>query len=168
MNILDIIIILCCCPLLISGYKKGFVNQVISIIILMAGVWIASGLANVVGGWISPLISDKCENPAQIAYVVGFALSFVVACIVLFLCGKLVEKGILYILPDIVNKLLGLAMGVVNAVLLLCTLYLVFEVLNKIYFFVDMKEAFFSDSMLFPIIESTTNAILPNILNIFI
>ena len=167
MNILDIIIILCCCPLLITGYKKGFVNQVISIIVLMAGAWIASGLADVAGGWISPLIADNCENPAQTAYVLGFALSFVVACLVLFLCGRLIEKVILLVLPDIVNKILGLAMGVVNAVLLLCTLYLVFEVLNKIYFFVDTKEAFFSDSMLFPIIESTTNAILPNILNIF-
>lgn len=163
MNILDIIIILCCCPVLISGYKKGFINQVISIVALLGGIWIASAFDQTVGEWIRPMIEDKCDNPEMVAYVIGYGLTFLVACIVLSLIGKLIEKIFVEVIPDWINKTLGLAMGVINGILLVCTLFLVFDVLNKIYFLTDMNQSVFTDSLLFPIIESTSNAIMPNL-----
>ena len=163
MNILDIIIILCCCPLLIGGYKKGFISQVISIVSLMGGVWIASALKETVGGWIVPLIEDKCDSPEMVAYVLGFGLTFLIACTVLSLAGKLVEKVFAEVIPEWIDKTLGLILAAVNGVLLVCTLYLMFDVLNKIYFFTDVNQALFTDSMLFPIIESTSNTIMPDL-----
>ena len=163
MNILDIIIILCCCPVLISGYKKGFINQVVSIAALLGGVWIASAFDQTAGEWIQPLIEDKCDSPEMVAHIIGYALTFLVACIVLSLIGKLIGKLFTEVIPEGINKALGLVMGVINGLLLVCTLFLVFDVLNKIYFLTDMNQSLFTDSVLFPIIESTSNAIMPNL-----
>lgn len=168
MNILDIIIILCFIPILIGGYKKGFINQAISIVALLVGAWTASALASKVSSWFLPMMEGNCDNPQGMAYLAGFAITLVIAMLVVLLIGKIIEKILEIVIPDIVNKILGLALAAVNGALLLCVLFLIFNVLNKIYMFTDIKGAFFSDSTLFPIIESTTNAILPDILNLFI
>ena len=168
MNILDIIIILCFIPILIGGYKKGFISQAISIIALFVGAWVAEASAGKVGAWFLPMMEGNCDNPEGMAYLAGFATALVIAMFIILLLGKIVEKLISAVIPDIINKIAGLALAAVNGVLLFCVLFLIFNILNKIYMFTDLKEAFFSDSTLFPIIESTTNAILPNIINLFI
>jgi hypothetical protein len=71
------------------------------------------------------------------------------------------------IIPEWVNKVLGVGLAVANSLLLLCTLFLVFQVLNKIFLFTDLKSALFTDSTLFQLIESTSQKLLPNLLNIF-
>lgn len=168
MNILDVIIILAICPVLINGYRKGFINQAFSIIALIAGAWVASTFAGKVGSWIFPMFESVSGNPETIAFLGGFAITFVVMCLVFMLLGKLLEKIILAMIPDWINNVLGLLLGVVNGLLLLCVLFLLFQVLNKIFFFADLKGAFFSDSYLFPYIEKTAQTVLPNLLNAII
>lgn len=168
MNILDVIIILAICPILINGYRKGFINQAVSIIALIAGAWVASTFAGKVGSWIFPMFEGINGSPETIAFLGGFAITFVVMCLVFILLGKLLEKIILAMIPDWINNVLGLLLGVVNGLLLLCVLFLLFQVLNKVFFFADLKGAFFSDSFMFPIIESTAQTVLPNLLNAII
>ena len=168
MNILDVIIILAICPILINGYRKGFINQAVSIIALIAGAWVASTFAGKVGSWIFPMFEGINGSPETIAFLGGFAITFVVMCLVFILLGKLLEKIILAMIPDWINNVLGLLLGVANGLLLLCVLFLLFQVLNKLFFFADLKGAFFSDSFMFPIIESTAQTVLPNLLNAII
>ena len=168
MNILDIIILICCIPILISGYKKGFISQAVSIIALMAGVWVASALGEDVGSWFLPIMEGNCDDPQNMANLAGFAVTLVVTLVIVMLLGKLVGKIILWVVPDVLDKGLGLILSAVNGIILFCTLYMIFTILNRIYMFTDMKGAFFSDSVIFPMIESTTNTLLPNFLNMFI
>lgn len=168
MNILDIIILICCIPILISGYKKGFISQIVSIIALMAGVWAAAGIGEDAGSWFLPMMEGSCDDPQNMATLAGFAVTLAVTSVIVMLCGKLVGKIIMWVVPDTLNKILGLILSVANGAVLFCTLYLIFMILNKIYLFTDMKGAFFSDSLIFPFIESTTNALLPDFLNMFI
>ena len=147
MNILDIIIILCCCPIMIRGYKKGFVNQAISIIALIVGSWVAYALAS---------------------NLVQLAVFFVIVCIVTFAVGKIIEKIFQWVVPEIIDKYAGFILGAFNSIILLSTLYMLFLVLNKLFFLTDANGSFFTDSLLFPIIESTAHSLLPDILNISI
>ena len=162
MNILDIIILICCLPILISGYKKGFIKQAISILALLIGVWIASGLGDTVGSWVYPVFKN-CEHPEQMANLAGFALVLVVALLSIGLIGKLVEKLILIVVPSWCNTLLGVALAALQALLLLSVLFYIFQILNKIYFFTDLKSALFADSTFYPMIESFADALLPSI-----
>ena len=147
MNILDIIIILCCCPIMISGYKKGFINQAMSIVALIAGSWIAYALSS---------------NLIQLAII------FVVVCVAVFVAGKLIEKIFQWVVPEVIDKYSGFILGAINSIILLSTLYLLFLVLNKLFLLTDIKGAFFSESLLFPLIKSTADTLLPNILTLSI
>lgn len=167
MNILDIIILICMFPILINGYKKGLMNQLISIASLTAGVWAAYVSGNTVGEWIMPMMEGKCENPENIAYLGGFAITLTVVCVACLLIGRPLEKLLLIIIPKSINRTLGLVLSVANGAVLTCTLFLIFRILNKIYYFTDFKEAVFSESLLLPYIEDLTSTIFPNILKIF-
>lgn len=166
MNILDVIILLCCCPLLISGYKKGFINQTLSIVTLIAAAWTASGYGDIASEWVRPMIEGKCDKPEQISHIIGIAITFVIVCLSLHLVSALIEKLLLVIIPEWINKILGIVMAVANSLILSSTLLLVFQVINKIFLLTDLKSALFTESALFPIIESTSQALLPNILKI--
>lgn len=168
MNILDIIIIICSVPVLIDGYRKGFIRQVISLLALLIGVWIASGLGDVVGSWIQPAIEGNCAQPERMANIIGFAIVFLVILIFLGLIGKLVSKLIQFVLPEWLNKSLGIVMSALNIIVTLCILYIIFLTLNKMFFFLDIKSAVFTDSIIYPIIDSLTHTIVPNIHNILL
>ena len=107
MNILDVIILLCCCPLLISGYKKGFINQALSIVTLIAAAWTASGYGDIASEWVRPMIEGKCDKPEQISHIIGIAITFVIVCLSLHLVSALIEKLLLVIIPEWINKILG-------------------------------------------------------------
>ena len=162
MNTLDIIILICCLPVLIGGFKKGFIKQAISIFALLIGVWVASGLGDNVGTWVYPVFS-KCDQPEHMANLAGFALVLVAVLLSIGLIGKIVEKIILFVVPGWINSLLGVILAACQAMLLLSVLYYIFQILNKIYFFTDLKDALFADSTLFPMIESLAKTLLPSI-----
>ena len=163
MNILDIIIIICSIPVLLDGYRKGFIRQAISLFALLIGIWIASALGDNVGTMILPALEGKCAQPDKIATIAGFAIVLLIVLASLGIIGRIVEKIIMIAIPDWVNKILGVVLSALNILFTCCVLYMIFLVLNKIYFFTDLKSALFSDSTIFPIIESLTNSIIPNI-----
>lgn len=162
MNILDVIILICCLPVLIDGYKKGFIRQAISIFALLIGVWVASKLGDSVGTWVYPLF-ENCDQPEHLANLAGFAIVLIAALLSIGLIGRIVEKLILIVVPSWCNTLLGVVLAALQAMLLLSVLFYIFQILNKIYFFSDLKSALFADSTLFPMIESFAEALLPSI-----
>lgn len=167
MNILDIIILLCMLPIVISGYKKGLIAQAISIASMLAGVWTAYASGGTVGEWIEPLVAGSCENPQEISYLAGFAGTLVISLIILGLIGKFIQEVLQWIIPACIDKPFGLILSIVNGALLLCTLYLLFLALNNVYFFTDFKNAFFADSLILPYIDTATKTILPDIITLF-
>ncbi len=163
MNILDIIILLCSLPILIDGYKKGFVRQAISILALLIGVWIASGLGDNVGSWIHPALEGKCDRPHEMANMMGFAIMFGIVLASLGIIGRIVERLIMIVVPEWCNKVLGLSLALCNVLLTCCIFFLIFNLLENIYDFLPSDSSLFADSAIYPMIESLTNAILPNI-----
>jgi len=163
MNILDIIIIICSIPVLLNGYRKGFIRQAISLFALLIGIWIASGLGDNVGAWIQPALEGKCDHPDKIAGIIGLAIVFVIVLASLGIIGRIVEKFIQLVVPETVNKWLGVALSAANMLLTLCVLYLIFLALNKVFFLFDLRSALFADSLIYPVIESLTDTIVPNI-----
>lgn len=168
MNILDFIIIICSVPVLIVGYQKGFIRQVISIFALLIGIWIASGLGETIGPWFQPMLNGWCEHPEQVANLIGFCLVMLIVMISLGLIGRLVEKVVLIVVPEWCNKLLGILLAGLKIILVCSILCLLFNFLNSIYFFIHPSSSLLADSALYPMIESFANALLPNIQNILL
>ena len=168
MSILDIILLICCIPVLINGFKKGFIHQIVSVIALIGGVWAAYKFGGITAEWLKPMLETKCENYQQIANLGGFGITLVATILGIGLIGTLLEKIILFIIPDLINNLLGLLLAVVNATLLCCALLMIFETLNSTFFFTDPKGALFTDSLLYPYLKSITQTILPDIKSLIV
>ncbi len=161
MTILDVILLLCCIPVLIRGFKKGFLNQLFSIIALLAGVWTAYILADIPAQWFLPAFEGNTGNPEQMAQLAGFATCLVVTITGFSLLGTLLEKFLRIITPDWLDHILGVILSSVSTAILLGVLLLIFESLNSIYFFMDPKNEIFADSMLYPAIKTIAEIIFP-------
>ena len=168
MNILDIIILTCIIPILISGYKKGFINQTISIIALIAGVWTAYALGGQVGDMFMPMMEGNCDDPKLTSCLAGYAAVFVVVLVIFLLIGIPVRKLFRLIIPETLDKILGTILSAVNGLFLLCALYVIFTFLNNIYMLADLNDALFTESVIYPMIESTAGTLFPNISNLIL
>ena len=161
MTILDVILLLCCIPVLIRGFKKGFLNQLFSIIALLAGVWTAYILADIPAQWFLPAFKENTGNPEQMAQLAGFATCLVVTITGFSLLGTFLEKVLHLVIPDWIDHILGVILSAVSTAILLGVLLLIFESLNSIYFFMDPKNEIFADSMLYPAIKTIAEIIFP-------
>ena len=75
----DIIILICFLPAVISGITKGFIQQVVGLVSLLLGAWLAFRFSNVVSEWLRPYF----EVSETVMHVISFAVIMVAA--VLFL-----------------------------------------------------------------------------------
>ncbi len=103
MNILDIILLICFIPTVISGLHKGMVSQLIGLLTIFLGCRLAVLLEEPVSAWLAELTA---ANPGVI-HVFSFILIFIVVAVTLFLAGKIIERLIKIILLGWLNRLLG-------------------------------------------------------------
>lgn len=127
MSIVDIILLICFVPSLMNGIRKGFISQVISIVSLIAGIWVSYEFASMAGEWIGQYI-EASENVLKI---MAFALIMVGMFLVLGLLGRFLEGIISFVMLGWVNKLLGAAFALLKAGLIVGLLIMVFSSLNN-------------------------------------
>ena len=121
MNLVDIIILLCLIPIVISGYRHGFIRQAIGLIGLILGIWASYHFAATVSGWIGQWI--EASGPA--INITSFVLVFICVFLVLTLLGRLLEGIISIAMLGWLNKLLGILFscikwGLVIGLILIC------------------------------------------------
>lgn len=161
MNILDIILLLCLVPAVINGLRKGFIAQVVAIVAIILGGWIAFNFSDAISGWLGKWIA----GPAEIMQVIAFIIIFVAVTIGLALLGKLLEATIKIILLGWLNRLLGLLFAVFKYVLVIGLLVVVFEVVNNKFEFV--AKATLEASVMYSGIKATAFAIFPYLKQLF-
>lgn len=127
MSIVDIILLICFIPALVSGIRKGFISQVISIVSLIAGVWISYEFSSAVGSWLGQYI-EAAEN---ILKLIAFIIIMIAVLAGLALAGRLLEGVISFVMLGWLNKLLGVAFALLKTGLIVGLLIMVFSSLNN-------------------------------------
>lgn len=126
MAILDIILLLCFIPAIVSGISKGFVKQVVDLVAILVAAWAAfhfsANLAELLGNYVT-------WDPSVLK-VVAFVLIAVAAALVLNLISSLITKALKALSLGFVNRLLGLVFAVLKVGLVLGLLIVLFETLN--------------------------------------
>jgi membrane protein required for colicin V production len=159
MNILDIIILICLIPSLIQGLRKGFISQANAIISIIAGVWASAKFANVLGVQLAEYITAS----EQILKIVSFAIILALTFLVLGVLSRMLEGIVNFVMLGWVNKLLGAAFAFVKGVLILG---LILNILTSLGGSLINSEVF-SESALYPVINSIANTIFPYIKALF-
>ena len=155
MNILDIILLVCFIPAIISGLRKGFIAQVVAIISIVLGVWVSVKSATLVGSWISQWI----EASPQLINIISFAIIFIAVAVLLFTIGKLIEATIKIIMLGWLNKLLGVLFSMLKCILIIGFLIIVFEAINDTFGLVP--ESYLSDSLLYAPFRDIADSVFP-------
>lgn len=155
MNILDIILLVCFIPAIISGLRKGFIAQVVAIISIVLGVWLSVKSATLIGSWISQWI----EASPQLINIISFAIIFIAVAVLLFTIGKLIEATIKIIMLGWLNKLLGVLFSMLKCILIIGFLIIVFEAINDTFGLVP--ESYLSDSLLYTPFRDIADSVFP-------
>ena len=114
MNILDIILAVPMLVFIFFGWKKGLVREVATLVGLLAGIWAAVHLSQLV----AELIGLEGENAILIAFLVCFVGALVLA----WLLGRLVEGLLKVTKLSILNRIAGAVLGMVKALCILAVL----------------------------------------------
>jgi membrane protein required for colicin V production len=155
MSIVDIILLICFIPALISGIRKGFISQVISIVSLIAGVWVSYEFAEPVGAWLSQYI-EAAENVLKL---ISFIIIMIAVFIGLALVGKLLERIINFVMLGWVNKLLGVVFALLKTGLIVGLVIMLFCSLNNSLHLVS--DEVLAESVLFTPLKNAAYTVFP-------
>lgn len=120
MNIVLIVVLIIIACTAINGYKKGMIDELISFVALIAGIALLGIVASVIGNYITKQTSKM---------VIGIVLF--IAIVILMQVAQLISKGLrlIFHLPIIsgVNKVAGLALGVLEGIVMLWIVFIVLQ-----------------------------------------
>lgn len=149
MNILDIIIALVLISAAIGGFRRGIISQLFGIAAIILGVWLSFKFSSQVGKWIGVELSDT----------LSFIIVLIVAIWAIVLVGKITSKTFSLTGLGIIDRIGGLALGVVKYGLILSLLLGLFININKN--FKMMKPEKIEKSILLAPLQDMSNLIFP-------
>ena len=126
MGTLDIIILICFIPALVRGIQKGFVEQIVGIISIVLGAWLASMFSRPLGEWLTQFINLD----AQLLQILSFILVVILAILLLHLVGRLITGTLKLVSLGWLNRLLGVVFALLKAALVIGLVIFIFGNLN--------------------------------------
>ena len=151
----DIIILICFLPAVISGIMKGFIQQVVALVSLLLGAWLAFKFSNVVGEWLQPYFKVS----ETVMHVISFAVIMVAVVLVLFVIGKVLTGVTRLVMLGWLDRLLGLVFALLIAGLLIGIGIVLFDTLNAKFELVD--NAILDESVLYSPIKDIAYTVFP-------
>ena len=121
MNLLDIILIVPFIWFAYRGFQKGLVIELASLVALILGIWAAIYFSF----FAADFLSDNFDIGPRYLPVIAFIITFIVVVMGVYLIGRIIEKFIDILALGLLNKLAGLAFGLVKAAFLLSIIILV-------------------------------------------
>lgn len=161
MSILDVILLICFIPALIQGLKKGFISQVISIVSLIAGVWMSFEFSTAVSAWLAQYV----EASERLLKIASFAIIMIGVFIILGIVGKSLEGILKFVMLGWLNRLLGVVFAFIKTGLVIGIVIILFNSLNNSLNLVS--EETLAQSVLYPPLKDMAYTIFPYLKEIF-
>ncbi len=133
---LDIILSICLVAALIQGIIKGFTDQIIALVSIIAGTWIAYKFSKVVCGMILPYL----QISERILYIIVFILMVAVVIILFHLVGKIIKASIQFVMLGWLDRVLGGVFALLKAALILGILIILFNTINSAFGIIPESE----------------------------
>lgn len=108
MEIIDIVLIGLLVVGGVRGFKKGLIDQVVSIAALLLGIWVAIRFSD----FTANLLTTKFNFTSEYISVIAFVITFAAAVVGVHFVGKLAEKLVNMVALGFVNRIAGFAVGI--------------------------------------------------------
>jgi membrane protein required for colicin V production len=161
MSILDIILLICFIPAVIRGISKGFVEQLIALLSIIIGAWVAYHF----GGTLSEWAAGYLQVNEKVLNVICFTLIIIVAVVLLFLVGRLITGVIKIVMLGWLNRLLGVVFALLKVALVLGLLVTLFASLNDIFGLV--KQETLDSSFMYSGLKNFADTVFPYLKKLF-
>jgi len=119
MNILDIIILVILAIFAIKGLVRGLVNEAASLTGLVLGGWLAYRYYPA----LSVPLQESLHFPAHVSAFIAFMLILILTGVVAHILGNIITTVVRVVMLGILNRLGGVAIGLVEGALLLSMLF---------------------------------------------
>jgi len=162
MNTVDIIILICMVPFIISGFRKGFIDQAVGLLSLILGLILSFRFYKYVAMWMATYTTIHTTT----AQVISFVIVMCAVVILLNIIGALLEKLLKAINLGFLDKVLGFVFAILKGVLVIGVLIVLFNALNTNLHLVS--EETLNSSALYPPIKNFTTFLFPKLKEIFL
>jgi membrane protein required for colicin V production len=143
MNFFDILTLVALVWAVISGWRSGFVSQLLGLLGIILGIVLSLRYGAAVGAML--------HIDARFSVVAGFLITFVATLIVATILAKLLARVLSFIGLGWVNTLLGIALSIVKGLIVLSMLYAAIYSLNANLQFVE--PTYFDNSISFDVVR---------------
>ena len=138
-----------------SGFKKGLIAQVLGLTSLFTGVWLGVNYQEMV----SPLLIEKVQE--KYLSISCFIVLFFLVIILGAITTKIMEKFANFIQLKLINKLVGLILGVLKISSFLVIAVSIIQTWDSQSIMIDQSTK--ENSLFFPVFNNIGNSILPNL-----
>ena len=138
-----------------SGFKKGLIAQVLGLTSLFAGVWLGVNYQEMV----SPFLIEKVQE--KYLSISCFIVLFLSVIILGTITTKIIEKFANFIQLKLINKLVGLILGVLKISSFLVIAVSIIQTWDSQSIMIDQSTK--ENSLFFPVFNNIGNSILPNL-----
>ena len=138
-----------------SGFKKGLIAQVLGLTSLFAGVWLGVNYQQMV----SPFLIEKVQE--KYLSISCFIVFFFSVIILGAITTKIIEKFANFIQLKLINKLVGLILGVLKISSFLVIAVSIIQTWDSQSIMIDQSTK--ENSLFFTVFNNIGNSILPNL-----
>jgi membrane protein required for colicin V production len=127
MNWLDILILILTGVGLIKGLIDGIIKQVVSLLALVAGIYLCAGAGDLLIGYLSQFH----WFPQKYARIISYFLGFVLISSMVLLAGYIVNKIVSATPLSVINHLIGGIVGLMIMIVIISLIFNVLEIFDK-------------------------------------
>lgn len=155
MNWFDLVILILLLISLLNGYKKGLIQQLVGLAIILLSAIFGGKLA----AYILPGLEKFLELSPSLTRVLSFVLAFAAIAIVISLIGRLLQQLLAAVLLGTANRILG-------SIIAVGTLMFILSIILNLILMLDKNESLISqeikeESFFFKRVEAVVPAVVP-------
>ncbi len=110
-------------PALVTGIRKGLVEQLVSLVSIFVGVWAAFKFSVVIGEWLNGFI----HADQKIVNIAAFAITVIITIFLLAAVGKIITKTLSLASLGWLNRLLGFVFALLKAAIVIGLLIFILD-----------------------------------------
>ena len=155
MNWIDFVIVLLLGLSMITGFANGFVREAASLAALILGIWGAIKFS----GYTAAKLYDFFDMSGNYVGILAFVVTFILIVIVIHFIGIIADKLVDAVALGFVNKLLGIAFGLLKSMLILSVVFVIMNAIDAHRPFLPKEKI--ENSMFYSPISDIIPAIFP-------
>ncbi len=126
MNWIDVTIFIILIISIVSGFINGLVKEVASLAALILGIWGAIKFSSFTAG----KLYDYFDMTGQYVGIIAFIITFGIIVVVIHFIGIMADKIIQAVSLGFINRILGIAFGLLKSVLIMSVFFVVLNAID--------------------------------------